>query len=339
MIRRYSVAQAAQRTGLDEAEVRYYLTLFREFFTARPLGNCPIFLPDTDIQVLLNIQSLIKVRKLTIEEARINLQYSSSDSKRTSSSPRAHRAPVLGVAAGRRGVGKTVIARHLSFALTQKGKNVLLITNGEPALPHSSADFNPRMRTISLSSLSGSPGNSADVPLVSQIRLVEEEQSADYILVDCGAGRTEAALRIAPFVDEMLLVTGSDVGANADCFAAVRVLHELDRELPLALVINRVRSGEEARDCMIRLRAIARRMIGREITELGFVLDSETLASDPLTATAQLSVDTEGCFLDLAEQLIGQRARRLQGERRGLQAMFGMRQNRSYENKPELASC
>jgi flagellar biosynthesis protein FlhG len=140
----------------------------------------------------------------------------------------------------------------------------------------------------------------------------------------------------------MFLITGPDVGANADCFSAVRVLHELDRDLPLSLIINRVQTGEEARDCMLRLRAISRRMIGREIGELGYVTESEVFASlsgQKAGISHNSPTGTSHCFHEIAEQVLHHQAHKGRRESRGLQDMAGAWRSRNTEKVAELASC
>src|SRR5690606_38012530 len=107
--------------------------------------------------------------------------------------------------------------------------------------------------------------------------LQEISRATDFLLVDTGEGRTDNALRFSRVADELVQVTTADVGGNADCFAAIRTLKELDSGLRVSVLVNRVQGLGDAREAYARITGAAGKLGLSDIESFGWVSEDDAV--------------------------------------------------------------
>jgi flagellar biosynthesis protein FlhG len=230
-----------------------------------------------------------------------NLVRRAARERRLSAGPVPH---LLAVTGGRRGVGVTTVAIHLSMALVDQGLRVVLV---DADLCHPDVfsycrlkervgvgDILAARRDIH-EVLQRGPGGILVVPgdvepksneiltQRAQERLLKQIQSlgrhADVVLIDIGSTTTPILQRFWFAAHDILLVTTPDAASVMDCYATVKTLlgQGADPEA-VRLIVNRTDNEQKAEDVFRRLAQSSAHFLEREITWLGAV---EGLASTP----------------------------------------------------------
>ncbi|MBM3975216.1 MAG: MinD/ParA family protein [Planctomycetes bacterium] len=204
-------------------------------------------------------------------------------------------APILAIAGAKGGVGKTSIAVQLATLLARAGHRTLLV------------DFDPGCGNVAvhlrlagardlddvaagacslrdaivagpggLSVVLGRSGASVlagddGAPRERALRAVAEaRRDFDAIVVDTGAGVGSTTLMVAERADLVLSVTTPDIAAVTDAYALCKALRGRGKRLP-SLVVNRVKTRDEAMRTAAKLAAVVRQFLGAEIGTCGFV--------------------------------------------------------------------
>ena len=124
---RFSIKQVIEQTGLEESEIRFYETVFREFltFTSMELDKNE-FSPD-HIDILQRIKELINKRGFTVAEVKKDLRSYSKEKKSGVELPaKGDLARVIAVTSGKGGVGKTSITVNLAIELARRDRSVAI---------------------------------------------------------------------------------------------------------------------------------------------------------------------------------------------------------------------
>jgi flagellar biosynthesis protein FlhG len=238
-------------------------------------------------------------------------------------------ARVIVVASGKGGVGKTNIAVNLAIALAQRSKRTVLVdadlgtANADVLLNVETAgDLSDviagRMRlgdvAVTLSDglrlIPGASGMAgvADLSPIERRGLIDEltslEASADFIVVDCGAGISQNVLAFARAAHELLIVTTPEPTALTDAYALVKVLSRASPVPSLGLVVNQADSRREADVVAARVAGVAARFLGVPLESRGHVLRDEQVARAVRRRTAFLrsfpTCAASGCITALA---------------------------------------
>src|SRR2546421_9413185 len=77
--------------------------------------------------------------------------------------------------------------------------------------------------------------------------LAELEHQTDVILIDTGAGISPNVLSFARAADHVLVVTTPDPTAITDAYAVIKVISRDGTDRRVSLLVNQVRSAEEAK--------------------------------------------------------------------------------------------
>ena len=209
--------------------------------------------------------------------------------------PRPATTPWVAVAGAKGGVGKTTLAVNLAILLAKAGYRTLLV------------DFDPGCGNIAvhlrltgkfdiedvaagrcagkdavidgpggikvLFGRSGSLGlTGGDAVLLSSaltaIGVIAKD--FDVVVCDTGAGIGPTVLAVAERADLVLGVTTADAVSLTDAYALCKVLHARGREVP-QLVVNRVRSRDEAMRTAGKMAAVLKKFLGVESKMLGWV--------------------------------------------------------------------
>lgn len=215
-------------------------------------------------------------------------------------------APIVAVASGKGGVGKTCISIGLAGALASEGWRITLV---DADLGMANADvlcnLTPRRRmdaifgtgSKDLSSLavetsagfrlvpgaSNSAGLSAVQRRVFLDSLSSLAPSSDAIVMDTAAGMSEDVLSLVEAADVGVIVATPEPTSMTDAYAIIKCLARRAAERaspPLAVVINQASSAAEAQRAHERIAAVADRFLGLRIPLLGAVpLDDRVRAA------------------------------------------------------------
>ncbi|MGB9691315.1 MAG: P-loop NTPase [Candidatus Sumerlaeaceae bacterium] len=304
MIRRFSIKQVAERTGLEEAEIRYYENAFKEFLTFTEMGLDKNDFTEDHIAILTRIKELIYKRGFTIEEVKRELKTTLNDIRAKIPVPvrGSNYARVIAVTSGKGGVGKTSIVVNLAVTIAQTGRKVAIFdADLGLANVHILMGIKPRFNLahliqndfplediitrgpLGIQIISGGQGIRELANLTDEQRRVllrqldKLEQEVDVLLVDTGAGISENVLRFAAFADEIIAVTTPNIAANADCFSIIKILLEMEPNSKIGLLTNMASDCYEAKNVFNKLQAAMRKVLNYELNDLGYLVTSEQM--------------------------------------------------------------
>ncbi|HEU4403523.1 MAG TPA: P-loop NTPase [Candidatus Polarisedimenticolia bacterium] len=208
------------------------------------------------------------------------------------------RPVVVCVASGKGGTGKSVLTSNLSVHLAASGvKVVALDADMGLANLHLLLGMRPTRTVLEVIERGASlddiaePGPAgvrlaaggsgmpelADLHPLRLQRLVAAIDDlagrAEVVLVDTGAGIGRAATAFLYALEEILVVTTSDLTAMTDAYAVIKNVAHNNRTARLSLVVNRASSAVEGLEVYGRMDRISRKFLGRSLLYLGHVLD------------------------------------------------------------------
>lgn len=206
------------------------------------------------------------------------------------------RPRIITVASGKGGVGKTHLAVNLATTFAQMGQRVLLL-DGDLGLANVNVMLGVSPDRNAGHLLEGQytfeevvtrfqglfdflPAGSAlvhmaELEMGAQVKLLERlalnRRPYDVVLVDAGAG-IGANVRLAlSMADEILVVMNPETTSLTDAYALVKVARRGGVEGPFRVVVNRVRTAEEARDMYACLSSAAQSFLGVSASYAGYV--------------------------------------------------------------------
>jgi len=304
MARRYSVKQAAEATGLEESEIRFYESVFKEFLAFSEMGLDRNGFTEDHLAILTRIKDLIYKRGFTVDEVKRELKSSVAEIREKGPAPL--RGPgsarVIAITSGKGGVGKTSLTVNLAMEIASRGKKVAIFdADLGLANVHILMGVKPRFNLahlvqnnfsledivtrgpLGIRIVSGGQGvremaNLDDEQRRILLRQIDSlEKEVDVLLVDTGAGISENVLRFATFADEVIAVTTPNIAANADCFSIIKILHEMEPNSKIGVVTNMAKDIYEAKNVFNRLHSASAKMLGRELNDLGYVSQCEEM--------------------------------------------------------------
>lgn len=212
------------------------------------------------------------------------------------------RAQVFAVTSGKGGVGKTSVSVNLATALAARGRRTILVdVDLGLADVHILAGTPPR-RTLSdfvagtaelvevigdgprgLKIIAGGSGvkELADLDARGRARVLDAIESlrphCDAILLDTGAGISSNVTDFLEIADHTICVTTSSFAAIADAYGVVKVLAQRETPRSVHMIVNRVRSPEEAEQVFRKLQGCCQRFLGFELNWLGFLPEDQNV--------------------------------------------------------------
>ncbi len=213
----------------------------------------------------------------------------------------ARRAPIVLVAGGKGGVGKTTLAVNLAVALTQQKKRTLLVDLDlgladalvmlkvsarrtiEDALFGRCSFKDCIVRTEhGLDVLPASSGTPEMGQLSTAMRtrlcdaLHELAQDYDLVIADASAGIGTDVLTFAGSADHVFVVTTPEPTSITDAYGFIKALHAFaaanDRDVATPeLVVNRADGIEEAESVAAKLRIVCERFLSRSPRNAGWM--------------------------------------------------------------------
>jgi flagellar biosynthesis protein FlhG len=203
------------------------------------------------------------------------------------------RSPILALASGKGGVGKTFLSINLALAFKDLGWRCLLadldwgLANVDVALglcpPHHVGHVcageiplaDALVQHQGLSILPNACGEDAVVGLERDVRAALVEQlagsGAELVVADTHPGVGSFSLDLLLQADHILLVTTPEPTSMTDSYALFKVLVEREAEQNVRLVVNQAASEKEAKSIAGHLDRVARTYLGRSIAYGGFI--------------------------------------------------------------------
>ncbi len=290
MLRRYTLSQASEKLGLDEAELRFLLLHFREFLQSASMTDPLQALTNDDLAILQRVYRMVREEGRDPVEIRAALRSELTGVRKSGGC----QGGVLAFTSGRTGTGKSVLLWNLAIALANRGHQCTVYDGatgpgGIGDLLRSSAaatseipgweqTFDSGVALVSGEKLLGAlkQASHAEARDIDQ-RLRGLDALSDFVLLDTGQGRSDNALRYAMVSDEIIEVTTTDVGANADSFAVIRMLHDVDPDIRISMIVNRAINLGEAREAFARINGSAHKVGIAELASIGWVAEDETI--------------------------------------------------------------
>lgn len=326
MLRRFTIAQTRDILGLDDSELRHLVLHFREFLSPAATAGEPLTsFSAEDHQVLRRVLDISRNEAIQDPETlRNRLKLELKGASKTGSCE----GGILAFTSGRSGTGKSAVIWNLANALADRGYRCVVYDGSlsQGGICSLLSACTPPSATPSRWPWELHYGSGVTVVCGRQLltalqeadaagkaddieqRLQQYDVVSDFILLDTGQGRPENALRYAMIATEMIEVTTPDVGANADSFAVIRMLNEIDSDIKVSLLVNRANSLGQARETFSRIEGAARKAAIHDVAGLGWIAEDEFLHNSlldgkPVTETMPTSAGAR-CVNRLADFLV-----------------------------------
>lgn len=215
------------------------------------------------------------------------------------------RARVITVTSGKGGVGKSNVSVNLAIHFKKMGKRVIIfdadfgLANVEvifgivPKYNMFDMIYNNKSITDILTSgplgiefISGGSGVQELLKLdQTQLaymieKLYELDRLADIIIIDTGAGISNAVLDFVAASNEVLLVTTPEPTAITDAYAVLKAIskrHGNINEKQINLLVNRTDSDFEGQEIFEKLNKVTDRYLGLNLTNIGYLPNDKQL--------------------------------------------------------------
>ncbi len=248
-------------------------------------------------------------------------------------------APWVAVCGGKGGVGKTLIAVNLAILTGRSGYRTLLV-DLDPGLPNVDVHLRiaPRFtledvvdgRCTPAQALMDGPGRisvlcgksgstrlaAGDVAFLDRIfDTVRDAASAfDVVILDTGAGIGPSVISAARRATLVLAVTTPEPAAVTDTYVLCKLLMMRHGTVP-QIVVNRVRSREEAMRTGGRLSVVCRKFLGVDV-EVGGWLRQEPVLYLSVAGQRPYGIDGGGAVMEDLRAMVATTLSTLPGLRR-----------------------
>ncbi len=203
---------------------------------------------------------------------------------------------VIGVASGKGGVGKTTVSTNLATALSQMGRQVMLldadlglanaqlalgvraefnlshVTAGVKRLPEIMVQVRPGLQLIpGASGVRSMAALSVDETETLIHTFDQIESAPDCLIVDVAAGISPGVLSFMGACTRRVVVVKDDPSSIADAYGIIKVMHQDQHLSEIHLLCNQVQSEAHGQQLHQRLADVCRRFIGLELPYLGSI--------------------------------------------------------------------
>ncbi len=216
-----------------------------------------------------------------------------------------NRARVITVTSGKGGVGKSNVSVNLAIQLRKMGKNVVIF-DADFGLANIEVIFgiipkynlfdiiynNKQIQEVlttgpmGIEFLSGGSGVKELLKLdSSQISFLVEkigelDRYADVIIIDTGAGISDAVLSFIYASHEIILVTTPEPTSVTDAYAVLKAIKNNqigEMEKHISVLVNRVSDDEEGLDIFDKLNKVTKKFLDMELKNIGFLPEDKSL--------------------------------------------------------------
>jgi flagellar biosynthesis protein FlhG len=224
-----------------------------------------------------------------------------------STRPTAGRAVIFAVTSGKGGVGKTATSVNVAVEFAKRGYRTIIVDTdlglanthilaglkpthtlsdyleGKVALPEIIMDGPSGVKFISGGSGIQEMANLDDGGRKKILGAVEELRPyCDLIVLDTGAGVSKSVTDFVSVSDHTIVVTTSNFAAIADAYGIIKIMIQEGYRSQMHLLVNRVRSPEEAEQVYKKLKGCTERFLSFDLNYLG-LLPEDTCVEGAVT--------------------------------------------------------
>lgn len=210
------------------------------------------------------------------------------------SRPSAHSALRITITGGKGGVGKSNFALNAAITLATFERKVLLVdADANLANLDLLLGVHPQWNLSDLidgrkdvrevlapgpEGISILPGASGDLSLLNLSAEIEHrltasfnelDQTFDVIIIDTSAGLSPQIISYAAGADEVIIITQPEPTAAADAYAMIKVISRQSPNARVHILVNMVKSNEQAADLFDRLNLVVQNFLQFPIEFLG----------------------------------------------------------------------
>jgi flagellar biosynthesis protein FlhG len=211
-------------------------------------------------------------------------------------------ALIFAVTSGKGGVGKTSVSVNIATEFSRRGHRTIVVdTDLGLANAHILAGVKPEKTlsdyldgkaklaeiivdgSASVKYISGGSGvkDMANLDDAGRNRILtairELRPHCDVIILDTGAGVSRAVTDFVSISDHTLVVTTSNFAAIADAYGIIKIMMQDGCRSTMQLIVNRVRSPEEAEQVYKKLKGCTEKFLGFNLNWLGLLPEDNSV--------------------------------------------------------------